>query len=465
MVWTLEGRQARTREHGARRASKDDDGEPPTIDAQRAAIQYVSLLCEEIVDYARLDETACGALKAHAERTIALLIAAFAESRPHTDAEVAELESIGAAQADLGTSSRAVFDATRLGRRRFLQGVEAHLASHARDPRLALSVLRQAVEQYDATATAVVEGYRRRETSSQTPSRTSARMRLVETLLSAEAGPTPDVVSRARSCGWDLIVPHGLLLVTPHSSSPDPEACLGRFMAAYVASRPEAVDSPMRSRPVVHGTLLVPARSSAAWTQAIAVASRLASTHGVVVVPSGTTCEAAHIGTAYEDVVSYLELATRVADAPCVLNAEKLVVYRMVAEWSPAVESSFMSGGVGRFLDLPEGRRTRLAAAIWALFLCDESYTAAAERLSMTPKAVRKRMETLHTLTGLSFGRAQDRLQLWLILHLLKLRGGSTREKDPAANFPARKMPLVPIDASGPLAYASSTNSRRWGTI
>lgn len=288
--------------------------------------------------------------------------------------------------------------------------------------------LRQAVEKFDATGMAVVDGFRRRENAC----RSSAKVRLVETLLGSDVGPEADLVIRGRTLGWDLALPHGLLLVTAHAANPEPERSISRFVAAYVAARPEAVDAPLRSTPVLHGTILVPARSDTAWKQAVVPATPLAPAHDVVVVPSGSVHTAARLSSAYSDVAEYLELATRVAEAPCVLSAENLVVYRLVAEWSPAVQNSLMSGGVGRFLALPDGRRARLAAALWALFLCDESYTEAAVQLGMTPKAVRKRMETLHSLTGLSFARAQDRLQLWLALHLLKLRAAPPgREKRP----------------------------------
>ncbi len=232
---------------------------------------------------------------------------------------------------------------------------------------------------------------------------------LVADLLTADVAGVPAILDRARRLGWDLTGTQTLIGLRCRDSDALLTAA-DRFFGR-AATRPL---SAVHRGDVI---LLWPADSAVEMTH------RLLETVPVsgVLAAVSRTVSAPEVPSAFRTVRGALDLA---ADhvSPAVIDLTQLTVDQLLLELGDSARlREFATSVLGRAMDYDRTRSTALLDTARVVIDAGLDRRAAAARLHLHHNTVAQRMRRLEDLTGLSFARPADLLQLTSALTVARI--------------------------------------------
>jgi sugar diacid utilization regulator len=231
------------------------------------------------------------------------------------------------------------------------------------------------------------------------------------------------MVIRARTFGFDLRRPHGLLLLTTIRPEQD-RSVLRAAVAALLPSIGNAAEVAVSADVAPHMVLVVPSSGSTSWDEVIEATQRVARQHRVTVVVSAPVAGARAIHAAYRRAGELLPLAITVFRRPHVSEAGDLVVYQILRGSKEEDRADFLERTLGPILHLPEVQRAPLLDTLDALHEGSGHTETAAAMLGVHTNTVRYRIGRIHHLTGLRYDHPPDRFKLEVATILLRMAGG-----------------------------------------
>jgi DNA-binding PucR family transcriptional regulator len=253
--------------------------------------------------------------------------------------------------------------------------------------------------------------------------RERTRSQVFEDLLGGTFADEDEMVIRARTFGFDLRRPHGLVLLTTIHPEQD-RSILRTAVAALLPSIGNAAEVSASADIAPHMVLVVPAAGSTSWDEIVEATRRVSRQHRVTAVVSAPVAGARAIHAAYRRAGELLPLAITVFRRPHVSEAGDLVVYQILRGSREEDRSDFLERTLGPILHLPEVQRSPLRDTLDALHEGSGHTETAAAMLGVHTNTVRYRIGRIHHLTGLRYDHPPDRFKLEVATILLRMAGG-----------------------------------------
>jgi sugar diacid utilization regulator len=273
----------------------------------------------------------------------------------------------------------------------------------------------------DDVSDAIIAGYDRVQ-DQRLRSRERTRSQVFDDLLGGRFGDDDEIVVRARTFGFDLRRPHGLILLT--AIRPEQERSVLRgAVAALLPAIGNAAEVSVGNDVAPHMVLVVPS-SGATWDEVVEATQRVSRQHRVTAVTSAPVAGARAIHAAYRRAAELLPLATTVFRRPHVAEAGDLVVYQILRGSRAEDRADFLERTLGPILHLPEAQRAPLLDTLDALHEGSGHTETAASMLGVHTNTVRYRIGRIHHLTGLRYDHPPDRFKLEVATILLRMAGG-----------------------------------------
>jgi sugar diacid utilization regulator len=273
----------------------------------------------------------------------------------------------------------------------------------------------------DAIADAMTSGYER-VSDQRTKARERTRSQVFDDLLSGVFDDEDEIIVRARTFGFDLRRPHGLILLTAARIDQD-RAALRSAVTALLPSIGNAAEVAMTGDVAPHVVLVVPA-GAGTWADVVEATTRVSRTHRVTAVVSPPIAGARAIAGAYRRARELLPLAVTVFRRPHVIEADDLIVYQILRGSRAEDREDFLQRTLGPILHLPEVQRAPLLETLDALHEGSGHTETAAAMLGVHTNTVRYRIGRIHHLTGLRYDHPPDRFKLEVATILLRMAGG-----------------------------------------
>lgn len=273
----------------------------------------------------------------------------------------------------------------------------------------------------DDVCDAVTAGYDRvQETRNKARERT--RSQVFEDLLDGSFADDDEMVIRARTFGFDLRRPHGLVLLTTVRAEQD-RSVLRAAVAALLPSIGNAAEVNVSADVAPHMVLVVPS-SPTTWDEVVEATQRVSRQHRITAVVSAPVVGPRAIHAAYRRANELLPLAVTVFRRPHVSEAGDLVVYQILRGSRAEDRADFLERTLGPILHLPEAQRSPLLETLDALHEGSGHTETAAAMLGVHTNTVRYRIGRIHHLTGLRYDHPPDRFKLEVATILLRMAGG-----------------------------------------
>lgn len=251
--------------------------------------------------------------------------------------------------------------------------------------------------------------------------RERTRSQVFEDLLAGSFGDDDEMVIRARTFGFDLRRPHGLVLLTTVRAEQD-RSVLRAAVAALLPSIGNAAEVSVSADVAPHMVLVVPSATS--WDEVVEATQRVSRQHRVTAVVSAPVAGPRAIHAAYRRANELLPLAVTVFRRPHVSEAGDLVVYQILRGSRAEDRADFLERTLGPILHLPDAQRSPLIETLDALHEGSGHTETAAAMLGVHTNTVRYRIGRIHHLTGLRYDHPPDRFKLEVATILLRMAGG-----------------------------------------
>lgn len=268
---------------------------------------------------------------------------------------------------------------------------------------------------------AITAGYDRVQ-EHRLKARERTRSQVFDDLLSGSFPDDDEMVIRARTFGFDLRRPHGLILLTTVRADQD-RSVLRAAVAALLPSIGNAAEISVSADVAPHMVLVVPS-SSMSWDEVVEATQRVSRQHRVTAVMSPPVAGPRAIHAAYRRANELLPLAVTVFRRPHVAEAGDLVVYQILRGSRAEDRADFLERTLGPILHLPEAQRAPLLETLDALHEGSGHTETAAAMLGVHTNTVRYRIGRIHHLTGLRYDHPPDRFKLEVATILLRMAGG-----------------------------------------
>jgi sugar diacid utilization regulator len=273
----------------------------------------------------------------------------------------------------------------------------------------------------DDVSDAIIDGYDRVQ-EQRLRSRERTRSQVFDDLLSGRFGDDDEIVVRARTFGFDLRRPHGLILLT--TIRPEQERSVLRgAVAALLPAIGNAAEVLVGNDVAPHMVLVLPS-SAATWDEVMEATQRVARQHRVTAVVTAPVAGARAIHAAYRRAAELLPLAITVFRRPHVAEAGDLVVYQILRGSRAEDRTDFLERTLGPILHLPEAQRQPMLDTLDALHEGSGHTETAAAMLGVHTNTVRYRIGRIHHITGLRYDHPPDRFKLEVATILLRMAGG-----------------------------------------
>lgn len=378
----------------------------------------VAAVVAEVPTYAAIARASQEAVRGPIARVVEMFLVCLVCDLDLRPEQVAALETHGAQRSRQGLPiddvTAAVEVATRVGWRHLLARVDRLDVS--------LDVRHEAVSRMSVRAVTlvqqVVESLRRgyvRERKRRQGSGTASTY-LVDRLIDKDWSDTDEIRMAARGIGLDLA--RGIVLCAFVPSLADPKSVETVTEALSTPGRQVALGT-ARSWPTPHGVAVI-VTSDHADAIATRLASVACSTRTVIVVAEATKSELA-IPTLYRNMSRDLPFAHAVRCGPGTVTRRELKFYRLLSGGDESDRVDFFQMVFGNLLKAVSEND---AIALFDLLdTCFEGGThkEVAEALHCTDRTVRSKLETVSKLTGLSWRRPSERIQLELAARLRHL--------------------------------------------
>ncbi len=268
---------------------------------------------------------------------------------------------------------------------------------------------------------AITAGYDRVQ-EHRLKARERTRSQVFDDLLAGSFPDDDDMVIRARTFGFDLRRPHGLVLLTTVRADQD-RSVLRAAVAALLPSIGNAAEISVSADVAPHMVLVVPS-AGASWDEVVEATQRVSRQHRITAVVSAPVAGPRAIHAAYRRANELLPLAVTVFRRPHVAEAGDLVVYQILRGSRAEDRADFLERTLGPILHLPDAQRSPLLDTLDALHEGSGHTETAAAMLGVHTNTVRYRIGRIHHLTGLRYDHPPDRFKLEVATILLRMAGG-----------------------------------------
>ena len=354
----------------------------------------------------------------HAMRVnVETLAQVLSQSREVTDAELQEIERVGARRAEAGIPLEDVLHAYRTVSRACWDVLSEECRAYKQEGALEAAIeLAEAVLRYtDQISTAVADAYARAQRAIIREQEGARREFLADLLFGTEISPE-DILRRAHTFGYDLSLSYAALVGFGPSSEERKEAT--------VASAASATLSYGSAEPIVlqkaeHTIALIPVDPS---LDPAAMPEKLIAELGGdwCFGMGGPEPGLKGIRRAYLEAREALEIGQGLGLGGPVYRFDDLLLYHFLRV-EPALVERFIEQTLGPLIEYDERRKGELIKTIEAYFSVDGSVKMAGEALFAHPHTVTYRLKQVETLTGWSLHDAEDKLRLQLALRAYRL--------------------------------------------
>jgi DNA-binding PucR family transcriptional regulator len=396
------------------------------LDAMVAAM--VDTVRREVPEYSGPDATPqlADAVEESARRIVQLVLRLLRERRRLSPGDRVVMSMIGSRRAEQGVSLESVIAGVRIART--IGWTHTVEASRRVDPgaegvRAVGDMAALLFDIVDDICDAVTAGFLR-VSDNRTRARERTRSQVFDDLLGGAFDEDEEVVARARTFGFDLRRPHGLILVTNARADQD-RALIRTAVASLLPSLGNAAEVAMTADVTPHVAVVV-STSSMDWDEVVGAVQRMVRTQRVTAVMATPVGGARNIHAAYRRARDMLPLAVTVFRRPQAIDADELVVYQILRGSRPEDREDYLQRTLGRILHLPDVQRTPLLSTLDALHEGNGHTETAAAMLGVHTNTVRYRIGRIHHLTGLRYDHPPDRFKLEVAVILLRMGGGWT---------------------------------------
>jgi hypothetical protein len=380
------------------------------IDASGSlAAEVVAAVADQVGPYRELLTVGSESARRSLERSVDVYLACLVGDRTLDDEEVAAFETLGAQRARQGVPLDAVTAAVEVASRtgwQSLLGLVDRLD-------LGLDVRHEAVRRMSIRAMQlghlIVEALRRGYAAERVRRHLAGgpEVTIVDRLIDGDWLDASEVDKAARPLGLDLSRGVAVVaVVVPvrrrrESITPDARAVAGRL--------PAALASASRSWQIDHGVVLASAADLKALAARLRIAARETSSLLVTADASRSTLA---IASEYRSLSRDLAFADAVRDTPGVITRRDLKFYRILAGGDESDRADFFHLVFGRLLAMPHEDAAVLFEVIDTQFVSEGTHKNIAAALSCTDRTVRTRLSAISRLTGLSWKRPSERVQM-----------------------------------------------------
>jgi len=391
----------------------------------------VDTVRREVPDYhvPEADPAVSEGLEDSTRRMVQMVLRLWRTRTQPSTGDRAILDNIGARRAEQGVSLEGLIDSVRTTRD--IGWTYAVEAARRVDPgpegvRAVGDMAALLFEIIDVVTDTLGTGYLRVQ-DSRSRARERTRSQVFADLLSGAFDDEEEIVVRARTFGFDLRRPHGLVLIT--TARPDQDrAQIRTAVASLLPTIGNAAEVAMTADVTPHVALVV-STSNVTWDEVVEAAQRMSRSQRVTAVLSPPVGGARPIHAAYQRAHEMLPLAVTVFRRPHVISADELVVYQILRGSRAEDRDDFLQRTLGPVLHMPEPQRTPLLETLDALHEGNGHTETAAAMLGVHTNTVRYRIGRIHHLTGLRYDHPPDRFKPEVATILMRMAGGMGRER------------------------------------
>lgn len=385
----------------------------------------VDTLRREIPEYGPGGDVAASRdLEDSARRVVTMVLRQWRERRRLSPGDRVAMGMIGARRAEQGVSMEGLVAGVRIARSiGWTHAVEVsrRVDAGAEGVRAVGDMATLLFDVIDDICDAMAAGWIRVQ-DTRVKARDRTRSQVFDDLLSGAFDDDEEIMTRARTFGFDLRRPHGLVLVTNARADQD-RAVIRSAVASLLATVGNAAEVALTADMTPHVALVVPT-STMSWDEVVTATQRMARTHRVTAVMSPPVAGARGIHAAYRRAREMMPLAVTVFRRPHVVQADELVVYQILRGSRAEDREEFLLRTLGPVLHLPEVQRGSLLETLDALHEGNGHTETAAATLGVHTNTVRYRIGRIHHLTGLRYDHPPDRFKLEVATILLRMAGG-----------------------------------------
>lgn len=422
----------RPRRHGTRLPGDPRPGENPDgghrqeivrqLRARRGemAAHMFDAIRLEIPNYSVMsDQDLMEEIRTGVARITAIVLDGLLERRSLSSEEIAALTEVGGRRAQQGFPLQSLIGAVVTGMSvgyQWIVACAAETTDASWDPTAVVAeIVRDLFILQREVLAAVTAGHRQRQTANDT--HIAGLTELLESVLVGTFRSEEDILSQARSWGFELGIPQGLALVV--SASGDSKL-IGKAVQSFNQRIPTAIGVPMFQQVPAHTALLIPASPPEAWSGALRALEAAVSPHRdlwVVTMPG--LRGPIELYQAYADAQSLLRLDGSGLGSRRVRSFGDLIIPSLLSQLPADLLGRFACYILGPLLvALPEKRRNKLLKTLNACHY-QGSLKRAAQQLGLSVKTIRRHRAQIEELTGLSLYEPGDRLKLEMVLYLL----------------------------------------------
>jgi sugar diacid utilization regulator len=380
--------------------------------------EVVHRIRKHIPEYAEIKGLVLADVKAGVERNTTMVLAALEDQRQFHSDELTAIRANGARRCEQDLPLDSLIEAIRLGIKTGMDWAtkQAYLLP---DPgNLAPSVLSQLhqdfLDLFHDVAVVSREGYM--EHKAHRRAKLKERTELFQEVLAGAYKTEATICTQATALGYDLLSPHGLVLLT--AAKPDTTA-LEKAASALASRLPAAVGLPPVTHPSPHASFIVPASSPDTWPNTTAAAKALLAEYPLLALVCLPVAGPKALGGSYQNARELIAVAWKVYGPHALVEAGDLLVFAVIQAAGPEKLHRLVEDTLGPILALPNSSQAKLLDSIDAMHR--HPRTKAAKILKVSLRTLNNRLNRIAELTKLRLEDPSDRLRLDLALYALRV--------------------------------------------
>lgn len=378
-------------------------------------------IVREVPSYAEVQAGDLEDVRAGLRQGIKLCLGCLVAARPPDGAELHDLWLVGAQRARQGIPAEDLLRVLEMARRMLLDALLSRPEAGEVPAAVALEAARTLAGRLDRFTDVVrvvlLEGHAH-GLEEWFPEGSRRRAVLVDRLLESRWTSEADLADDARAIGRVLGPRCGLLLVVPLDKV-ERDGLL-RAAAAVAAVVSEGIEGALRWSPTAHVPVVASPSDAVDWERQLRSVEEAATFHevGVVVIEPATS--ASELVDAYRQAVPSLARASVARRGPGIIRLRRLRLLRVLAgEASVSERMAFVRDVLGPVLALPDAEA--MLEILDACHVGSGRLADVARSVHRHENTVRKRLDRIEALTGLSTHVPAERYELDTAVHLHKI--------------------------------------------
>lgn len=359
--------------------------------------------------------------RAGLQRGIELCLDCLMDARAPDGSELHALWLIGAQRARQGIPAEDLVRVVDVARRELFDALLSRLGANEDSAPVAVEAARCLVTRLEHVTSAItrslLEGHAH-GLEEWFPVGSRRRAVLVDRLLEGRWTSEAELAQDARAVGRVLGPSTGLLVVVPLDKA-DHDRLL-QAVEDIASAAGEAVEGALRWVPVVHVPVVASVAARSEWERRMRLVEEAARSHEVAVVVIEPTDTVAELVDLYRRAASGLPLVGAARRGPGLVPTRRLSLLRILAgEAGVSDRMAFVRAVLGPVLALPDAE-----AMLEILDACHAGTGRLADvavAVHRHENTVRKRLDRIEALTGLSVHVPAERYELETAVHLHKL--------------------------------------------